>query len=377
MAEEDSSQEKTEQATPKRLEKAREEGQAPRSRELTTTAILLSGTAGLYLFGQYIAENLMMILRFNFTIEREAVFDPQLMIAHLTESFASGLLSLIPLFSVLFVAAVIGPIALGGWLWSSKALAPKYNRISFLEGMKRIFSTKSLMELAKAIAKVSVLLVVAILLLMSMQQDMLNLANQSATTGIVNSVKLSIWAAIALSAVTIVIVLVDVPFQLWDHSRKLKMSRQDLKDEMKDSEGKPEVKNRIRQLQRELANNRMMASVPQADVVITNPTHYSVALKYDPSNMETPLLIAKGGDLVALKIREIAKEHRIDIVQSPVLARAVYYTTEVDEEIPADLYLAVAQVLAYVFQLRNYRKGMGERPAFPYNIKVPPNMRFS
>jgi flagellar biosynthetic protein FlhB len=184
------------------------------------------------------------------------------------------------------------------------------------------------------------------------------------------------WAFVALSAATILIVLVDVPFQIWEHARKLKMSRQDIKDEMKDTEGKPEVKGRIRQLQREMAQNRQMAAVPDADVIITNPTHFSVALKYDPDTMATPILLAKGVDHAALKIREIAKEHSIDIMESPVLARSIYHTTDVDQEIPAGLYMAVAQVLAYVFQLRNYRKGQGDMPAYPRNINVPNDLRY-
>jgi len=213
-------------------------------------------------------------------------------------------------------------------------------------------------------------------LLLSMQQDMLDLANMSPLASIVESLRLSGWAAIALSAVTLLIVLVDVPFQIHENSKKLKMSLQDIKDEMKDSEGKPEVKGRIRQLQRELANNRQLSSVPEADVIITNPTHFSVALKYDPQTMQTPIMIAKGVDHLALKIREVANANDIQILESPVLARAIYHTTEVDQEVPSGLYMAVAQVLAYVFQLRNYRKGQGERPVQPRNIDVPKDMRF-
>jgi len=372
MAEDDSSQEKTEEATPKREEKAREEGQVPRSKELTTTAILLAGTVGLAMSGEHIANRLLAIMQFNFTLEREVIFDSNLMIAHLASSFGEALFALIPLFVILGVAAILGPIALGGWLWSTKALAPKLSRIDPLAGLKRMFSIKSLVELVKAVAKVCVVLFVAIGLLMAMQQDMLELANQAPITGIVNSVKLNAWAAIILSLATLLIAIIDVPFQLWEHAKKLKMSRQDIKDEMKDSEGKPEVKSRIRQLQYEMANNRMMAAVPEADVVITNPTHYAVALKYNPDTTDTPILLAKGGDLIALKIREIAKAHSVEIVEAPALARAIFYTTEIDDEIPSGLYIAVAKVLAYVFQLRNYRRGDGEIPSYPRNLSVPP-----
>ena len=376
MAEQDDSQEKTEEPTPKRLEKAREEGQIPRSRELTTTAVLLAGTVGLFVFGPFMIERLSSIIRYNFSLERDAAFDTNLMISHLTGSMGDALLSMFPLFGVLLVAAVLGPIALGGWLWSSKAMAPKFSRMNPLEGLKRMFGVKGLVELVKALAKVLVILPVAIWLLVSMQQDILELSLMPIMPALEESIWLSAWAAIALSAVTILIVLVDVPFQIWDNTRKLKMSRQDIKDEMKDAEGKPEVKGRIRQLQREMANNRQLAAVPEADVVITNPTHFSVALKYDPEAMATPILVAKGVDHFALKIREVANEHNVQIMESPVLARAVYHTTDVDDEIPGALYMAVAQVLAYVFQLRNYKKGIGERPEKPRNISVPKDMQF-
>jgi len=255
-------------------------------------------------------------------------------------------------------------------------MAPKFSRMNPLEGLKRMFGVKGLVELLKALAKVLVILPVAIWLLVSMQQDILELSLMPILPALKESIWLSAWAAIVLSAVTILIVLVDVPFQIWDNTRKLKMSRQDIKDEMKDAEGKPEVKGRIRQLQREMANNRQLASVPEADVVITNPTHFSVALKYDPETMATPILVAKGVDHFALKIREVANEHNVQIMESPVLARAVYHTTDVDDEIPGALYMAVAQVLAYVFQLRNYKKGVGERPEKPRNINVPKDMQF-
>jgi len=376
MAGDDSSQEKTEEPTQKRLDKAREDGQIPRSKELTTSVILLLGTGGLMMFGPFMAGRLEAIVRYNFMIDRDAAFDPNLMISHLAHSVGEGMSSLLPLFALLLVGSIVGPLGLGGWLWSTKALAPKMNRMDPAAGLKRMFGPKGMMELVKAVAKVLVILSLAIILLLSMQQDMLDLANMSPLASIVESLRLSGWAAIALSAVTLLIVLVDVPFQIHENSKKLKMSLQDIKDEMKDSEGKPEVKGRIRQLQRELANNRQLSSVPEADVIITNPTHFSVALKYDPQTMQTPIMIAKGVDHLALKIREVANANDIQILESPVLARAIYHTTEVDQEVPSGLYMAVAQVLAYVFQLRNYRKGQGERPVQPRNIDVPKDMRF-
>ncbi|MCR6653610.1 MAG: flagellar biosynthesis protein FlhB [Cellvibrionaceae bacterium] len=377
MAEnDDSAQEKTEEATPRRQEKAREEGQIPRSRDLTTSAVLILGAVGLWIFGGRMAETLMNVLRFNFTVEREVIFDPQKMFAQLGSSFFDALWSLIPLFSILLVAAIVGPIILGGFLFSGKSIAPKLSRIDPLAGLKRMFSLKSLVELGKSIGKVVVVVAVAYFTLRMFEPELLGLSRESLENGVQHSLRISLWATLLISCSTILIAAIDVPFQIWEHAKNLKMSRQDIKDEMKDSEGKPEVKGRIRQLQREMANRRMMASVPKADVIITNPTHYAVALKYDPETMATPILLAKGVDETAMKIREIAREYKIEQVRTPVLARAIYHTTDIDSEIPQGLYLAVAQVLAYVFQLRNFRKGRGERPDFPGNIKVPKDMIF-
>ena len=377
MAEEnDSSQEKTEEPTARKQEKAREEGQIPRSRELTTTFILLAGTVGLLLFGPFMAGKLAGILKFNFSLERDVVFNTEAMVEHLSVSLYQGTLSMMPVFALLLVASIAGPIGLGGWLFSSKSMAPKASRMNPLAGLKRMFALKALMELAKALGKVILIMSVAIGLLVVQQQDILRLSDQEPLTAIKNSVWLSAVGAIALAAVTIAIAAIDIPFQIFENKKKLKMSRQEVKDEMKDTEGKPEVKGKIRQLQREMAQRRMMSEVPKADVVITNPTHYSVALKYDPDTMATPILVAKGADQTAMKIREIARAHNIDIMESPALTRAIYHTTEIDQEVPADLYMAVAQVLAYVFQLRNFRKGRGEKPAYPRNIQVPRDMRF-
>lgn len=376
MADDDSAQEKTEEATPRRQEKAREEGQIPRSRDLTTSAVLIMGAVSLWIFGGKVADTLLNVLRFNFSLEREVLFDPNKMLAHLGSSFFEALWALLPIFAVLLVAAIVGPTALGGFLFSGKSIAPKFSRIDPIAGLKRMFSVKSLVELGKSIGKVLVVVLVAFLTLSMFEPQLLGLARESLETGVRHSLHISLWATLLISCSTILIAAVDVPFQIWEHAKNLKMSHQDVKDEMKDSEGKPEVKGRMRQMQREMANRRQMASVPKADVIITNPTHFAVALKYDPDTMATPILLAKGTDQTAMKIREIAREYKIEQIRSPVLARAIYHTTEIDGEIPQGLYLAVAQVLAYVFQLRNFRKGRGERPDFPSNVRVPKDMVF-
>lgn len=377
MAEEDDSgQEKTEEASARKLEKAREEGQVPRSRELTTTAILLIAGIGLYVFAGFMSKKILGLTRENFSISREAIFDPNTMLARLAAAMFDGLLSIMPLVALLVLAAIVGPIALGGWLYSPQSMLPKLDRMSPLAGLKRMFSVKSLMELLKALAKVLVILGATILVLQFYAQPMFRLSDESINNSIIHSLEISVQALIILSAVTIVIAAIDVPIQIWEFTKKMRMSRQDLKDESKDTDGKPEVKGRIRQLQREIAQRRMMTKVPEADVIITNPTHYAVALKYQPGTMDTPILLAKGGDNIALKIREIAAAHEIDIIESPALARAIYHTTDLDAEIPSGLYLAVAQILAYVFQLRNFRKGKGDKPLYPKNIKIPKDMEF-
>jgi flagellar biosynthetic protein FlhB len=374
MSENDQSQEKTEEPTSRRLEKSREDGQAARSKELTTTAVLLAASLGFLWFGGILSEKLSKIFRYNFSLPREAVFDPVMMINYLTQSFGDAIIGLSPLFGILLLAAIVGPTALGGWLFSTKALMPKFNRMDPLEGTKRMFSLKSLVELGKAVAKVLLMSILAILILNMLQGDLQSLAREDIENAIKHSLLISAWVALALSAATIFIALIDVPFQIWDHKKKLRMSVQDIKDEMKDTDGKPEVKGKIRQLQQEMANRRMMSEVPDADVVITNPTHYAVAVKYKPDDMNTPIVVARGVDEVALKIREIAGAHQVEIVESPRLARAIYYTTKLDEEIPTGLYVAVAKILAYVFQLQHFRNGKGDRPGYPHFVPIPDDM---
>ncbi|HWV16686.1 MAG TPA: flagellar biosynthesis protein FlhB [Cellvibrio sp.] len=373
---EDDSQEKTEEASGRKLEKAREEGQIPRSRDLTTSVVLLLGSIGLYYFADFMFSRLMGLTQACFTLTRQAIFDPNAMIGHLASAIFEGMVSMMPFFALMLLASIAGPVGLGGLLFSGDALLPKFSRMNPMSGLKRMFGPHAVVELVKALAKVAVILGATILILKFYAQEMFRLSDEDVNVAILHSAHISIVATIALSATTILIAAVDIPWQLYEYSKKLKMTKQEVRDESKDSDGKPEVKGRIRQLQREMAQRRMMANIPQADVVITNPTHYAVALKYDPQTMATPIMLGKGGDNIALKIREIAKAHKIEIIESPVLARAIFHTTELDQEIPAGLYLAVAQVLAYVFQLRNYRRGRGERPKYPRNIPVPKDMQF-
>ncbi len=375
MAESESGADKSEEPTEKRLRESREKGQLARSRELSTVAVTLGGIGGLLASGGGLAQTLMVMMQGTFELSRETLLDEGSMASLLMGSGLMALEAIMPLLIALLIASIVGPVALGGWLFSANAMAPKVSRMNPAAGLKRMFSTQALVELLKALGKFLVVLSVALLVLSAYQDDLLSIAKQPLDLAIMHSVEIVGWCALWMACGLIIIAAVDVPFQLWSNKQKLMMTKQEVKDEYKDSEGKPEVKSRIRQLQREAAQRRMMQAVPEADVVITNPTHFAVALKYDGDKGGAPRLVAKGGDFVALKIREIAQEHKVTVLESPALARAVYYSTELDHEIPAGLYLAVAQVLAYVYQLRQYRAGKGRRPEPLNNLPIPPDLR--
>ncbi len=375
MAEDnESSQEKSEEPTPRRLEKAREEGQVARSKELATMMVLMSGAAGLLFFGGMIGGTLRDIFRHNFDLERADVFDTGVMLSQLGDSAITIILAVSPLLAILAVAAFLGPLMVGGWLMSGKAVAPQLSRMSLFKGLKRMFSTRALMELTKSVAKVSLVLLIALAILNVRQENLLAIANQDPNPATEQALWTLGWSFFFLACATIVIAVIDVPFQIYDHHKKLRMTKQEVKDEFKETEGKPEVKQKIRQLQREMAQRRMMEDVPKADVVITNPEHFAVALQYDGKSMAAPVVVAKGTDEIAMKIMEIAREHKVDVLRTPPLARAVYYSTDIGEAIPEGLYMAVAQVLAYLFQLRQYRRRGGNKPAMP-RLPIPEDLR--
>ena len=374
MAEE-SSQERTEDPTAKRQKESRDKGQVARSRELNTLAVVMVAALGLLMLWPGIVQRLMDLMVFNFTIEREALYNTDSMGLHLFASIRHGFGGLAQFLLLLLAAALIGPVLLGGWLFSAKLLAPKGERMNPLAGIKRMFSLKALVELLKALAKFLVVLVMALLVLNMRTDDLLALGHEPLPSAIAHSGWILGSSLFLLACSLILIAAVDIPFQIWDNKQKTRMTKQEVRDEYKDSEGKPEVKSRVRQLQQEMAERRMMGEVPKADVVITNPSHYAVALKYDPVNSGAPVVIAKGADFLAQKIREVAAEHDVIVLQSPPLARAVYYSTELEHPIPAGLYLAVAQVLAYVYQIRQYQQGKGQRPGRVPDPPIPDDLR--
>ena len=375
MAESESGADKTEDPTEKRKKDSREKGEIARSKELNTLAIMLAGSAGLLIFGGALAQDMMELMRYNFSLSRDVLLNPDSMGAFLLHSGKIALIALQPVLLTLLIAALVGPISLGGWLFAAGSLAPKFSRMNPAAGIKRMFSAKALVELLKALAKFFIILIVALLVLKSDIDDLLRIAHEPLELAVIHSLQVVAWSALWMACGLILIAAVDVPVQLWESHQKLLMTKQEVRDEHKDQEGRPEVKQRIRQVQREMSQRRMMAAIPDADVIITNPTHYAVALKYDPEKGGAPMLLAKGSDFLALKIREIGAKHNILLLESPALARSIYNSTELEQEIPAGLYLAVAQVLAYVYQIRQHQAGKGKRPDPLKDVPIPPDLR--
>ncbi|MCH8551287.1 MAG: flagellar biosynthesis protein FlhB [Natronospirillum sp.] len=371
----DTSQEKTEEPTPRKLQKAREDGQVARSKELQTTVLLVIAALSLIFFGPLLGGRVLDVAAFVFSFEHAASRDQALMFHYLSSSFAHLGWPLLWIFLALLFAAVAGPLGLGGWNFTTKALAFKGSRISPLAGFKRMFSMNSLMELLKGYGKVGFVGTMAVVILLAQVDALRGISREPTEQAIVHALTILGWSFLLMCLTTAIIAAIDIPFQIYSHTKKLRMTFQEVKDEYKNTEGKPEVKAKIRQLQREMAEGRMMSDVPKADVVITNPDHYAVALQYDQNSMPAPLLLAKGVDDVALKIREIAFEYNVEVIEMPPLARALFHHTRIGDEIPSELYLAVAQVLAYVYQLQEARAGRMERPKRKPHVNIPPEYR--
>ncbi|MFZ5466210.1 MAG: flagellar biosynthesis protein FlhB [Pseudomonadota bacterium] len=371
MAEQpDSGQERTEAPTPKRQREAREQGQIARSRELGTTLVLIVSAAGLLLLGPATAAALLEELRTGLSPTREMIFDPLWMTRGLGEMAWRGFLAILPLIGLLMLAAFLAPLLMGGIGFSWKALAPKFERIDPLKGLQRMFALRALIELIKSIIKFLLVGAVAVLVIWLELDDLLRLGLTDPRGGLLAAMEILGWGFLLMSASTLLIAAFDVPYQLWEHIKQLRMTKQEIRDEFKETEGKPEVKQKIRQLQMQAAQRRMMQEVPKADVIITNPTHFAVALRYDGAKGDAPIVVAKGRDLVAARIREIGEEHGVLVFSAPPLARALYQTTDLNQPIPAELYRAVAQVLAYVYQLNEARRQGGAAPPRP-EVEVP------
>jgi len=365
MAENEDGQERTESATPKRLEEARQKGQIPRSRDLSAAAVVMTGGVALSSLGSQIGGDLYSLMRRGLTLTREQMLDSNQLVPSLANAAMDGLSACLPILGLLLLAALLAPLVLGGWSFSTEALMPQFSRLNPLAGIKRIFAMRSIVELLKALAKFGVVGVIAAMVLWKDADELLALGREPMAEAIVHAIKLSGSAMILISAGMLLIAGVDVPYQLWQYAKQLKMTREEVRREMKESEGSPEVKGRIRQLQQQMARQRMMADVPKADVIVTNPTHYAVALRYDDKNMRAPIVIAKGADLVAARIREIAVQHNVPIFEAPPLARVLHKNVDIGGEVPASVYVAVAQVLSYIYQLKTARQTGARAPAPP------------
>jgi flagellar biosynthesis protein FlhB len=365
MAENDTPQhDRTEQPSAKRLDDARERGEVPRSRELAMTAVVLAGAGALFSGGGYFAEGLEGLFELGLKVPREALFDAGSLPRALLEGIGSGIRLLMPIAGATIVAAVVGSIALGGWSFSTTALTPNFSRLNPVAGLGRLFSMNGFVELVKALAKFAIVAVVAGLLLWRFGGDFLELGSLTLDAAIARASWLTGVCLTGLAASLLLVAAADVPFQFWHHHRQLRMTKQEAKDELKETEGRPEVRSRIRTLQRELATRRMMADVAKADVVAMNPTHFAVALRYDARTMKAPRVVAKGADLIAFQIRRVAEANKVPIFEHPQFARALYHTSEIGKDISPRLYVAVAQVLTYIYQLTG-RSAPGKSPRSP------------
>ncbi|MEN9329976.1 MAG: Flagellar biosynthetic protein FlhB [Pseudomonadota bacterium] len=373
MAEEGAS-ERTEEPTARRLQKAREDGQVARSVELPTAVMLVTATLFFTLMGSWMFKQMGQLFTYQLAFDRKVMDKAELLPALFGQSMLEGYLLILPIMLVLYVMAIISSGLTGGFIFSMQLISPKFNKLNPLSGLARMFGMKALIELAKSIGKFVIVGAILLLSVMHNIDDLLNLNRMDLGTAVRHAGEMIIDACFWMSMGLVLIAVADVPLQRYQVHKKLKMTKQEIKDEMKDAEGRPEVKAQIRRRQREMANNKMMAKVKDADVVITNPQHFAVALEYDPSADGAPMLIAKGTDDLARRIRESAKEEGIQLFEAPELARALYFTTKVDEPIPESLYHAVAQVIAYVFSLNDrYPGSQGYVKPSP---KIPDNMRY-
>ena len=375
MAEQDSTAEKTEEPTAKRLEKAREDGQVVRSQELSV-AMMMIGVAGfMYIFGGALILQLSEVFAAGFVFDRRDIFSDNLLPATFGAQALDGMLAAVPIFVLAIVLAFGASGLLGGFNFSMKAAAPKASKINPLSGLKRIFGTKALVDLTKAAVKFGLVAAVLYLVVSSRFDQLIGLGFMEIRPAMRGAGEIIGGGVVLVTLTLIIAAAIDVPYQLYEHSQKMKMTKQEVKDEFKDTEGRPEVKAQIRRKQREMAMGQMMDAVGDADVIIVNPEHFAVALSYDPSSSGAPTVVAKGVDFLAQGIRERAGDNAVPVFLSPTLARALYFTTDVNQSIPESLYYAVAQVIAYVFSLNSLGRGaaVAEKP----NPEVPKGMRYN
>ena len=365
---------RTEAATPRRREKAREEGQVARSRELASFALLAAGFYGAWLLAAPSGAHLQAMLRGAFAFDRATAFDAHRMLSAAGSASIEGLAALLPILALTGLAALLAPMALGGWLISQKTFELKFDRLNPISGLGRIFSIQGPIQLGMSLAKTLVVGGIGGIAIWRSKDELLGLATQPLGSAVADAMHLVAVCCGTTVAGMLVVAALDVPYQIWQYNKKLRMTKEEVKREHRENEGDPHVKGRIRQQQRAIARRRMMAAVPKADVVVTNPTHFAVALQYTDGEMRAPKVVAKGVNLVAARIRELATEHNVPLLEAPPLARALYHNVEIEREIPGSLYSAVAEVLAWVYQLRRFRSEGGAFPAAPVDLEVPADL---
>ena len=373
---EDSGQERTEEPTDKKISESRKKGQVARSKELGTTFVLIFSAIALLLYGPSIAKGLYNIMGRGLSLNRNETYDTTKMFSVWEEMFSELFFPMAMFVFIISIAGIVGNTLLGGFNFSWQAAAPKASKMSPFKGIKRMLGPQAAIELLKSILKFVLVAGFAILLIQFFFYDILRLSVEQVPNSVVHALEILAWMFLALSCTMIIISAIDAPYQSYNHHKQLKMTLQEVKDEYKNSEGDPQIKARIRRTQREMSQRRMMQDVPDADVVVTNPTHYSVAIKYDTEKAGAPIVLAKGVDEMAMQIRKIAKGNEVPVLESPMLTRSLYHTTEVGEQIPDKLFTAVAQVLAYVFQLKRYQKGRGRKPIeLSKNLPIPEDLK--
>lgn len=356
-------EDRTEQPTEKRLREARERGDVPRSRELGNVAVLGATALALMATAPGVATSAQGWLRGALTLDPATLGQPDRLLGHAAALLPGLLLPLLPAFAAALAACFIAPLVMGGLRFSSQSLQPDFKRLSPMAGLKRLYGKDSLAELLRSLLRVLLVVGVGAMVVSAGFHALLAMPGMSLQAAAATGLKMAMTALLAMAGALALLAAIDVPWQRWRHRSRLKMSKQEIRDELKQTEGNPEIKARVRQVAQQMARRRMMDAVPTADVVVTNPTHYAVALKYDPKKMRAPRVVAKGVDEIALLIREAARRHRVAVLEAPPLARALYRTAQVDQEIPVKLYAAVAQVLSYVFQLRRWHPAHGPAPS--------------
>ncbi len=370
----DDSQERTEQATPKKEKESKERGLVARSKDFNSFVVLFFGCVSFIVFGKYIMLKTQLLFKQFFSFDAQNLQDSGSMLVNLKMGFVSGFYILLPVAILILVASLVGSYLMGGWSFSWGNVAPKFERLDPIKGLARIVSLKGVMELVKSILKVSLVFIAMFVIYAVFFKRIVGLGLFELNNGLSVAGNIMIYSFFILVCSLIVVCMFDVPFQIWDFRRQLMMTKQEVRDEYKETEGKPEVKSKLRSMQREMAARRMMEEIPKADVIITNPTHYAVALKYDEGKMKAPIVIAKGADNIAMKIIELGKKHSIPTISAPPLARSIFFHTEIGAAIPQKLYVAVAQVLAYIHQLKQYRRGKMKRPKLPTKYDIPTDM---